>query len=54
MADGKQATSFRLTGEARKMIIWLAAHHGISQADVLEMVIRREAREQGYKSEGAE
>lgn len=40
----KQPTSFRLSAEARGLIQRLKEKHGTSEADVIEMAIRRMAR----------
>ena len=37
---------FHLTPEAKRLLIALAAKNGLSQAAVLELVIRQEARRQ--------
>lgn len=39
--------SFRLDEADRALLRALAAHHGISQSDVLRMCIRNEARDAG-------
>lgn len=43
----KRAASYRLSDEALAKIAKLAAHHGISQAAVIEMAIRAQARKDG-------
>lgn len=40
----KHPTSFRLSQEALDLLEWLAPHLGLSQAAVLEMLIRERAR----------
>lgn len=40
----KTPASYRLSDEALAMIVKLAAHHGISQAAVIEMAVRTQAR----------
>ena len=37
---------FHLTPEAKRLLVTLAAKNGLSQAAVLELVIRQEARRQ--------
>ncbi len=44
MADVKRSTSFRLSDEARTLIVRLAELHGVSHAGVLEMAVRLLAR----------
>jgi hypothetical protein len=43
----KIATSYRLSSEALTLIARLAKHHGISQAAVIEMAVREQARKDG-------
>jgi len=43
----KVAASYRLSGEALALIARLAKHHGISQAAVVEMAVRQQARKDG-------
>jgi hypothetical protein len=43
----KRATSLRLTVPGQVILSKLAVHHGISQAAVVEMLLRREARAEG-------
>lgn len=42
----KTPVSLRLSDTGRALLVRLAEHHGISQASVVEMLLRREAREQ--------
>lgn len=42
----KEPTSFRLSPEALELLAWLAARLGVSQAAVLEMLIRERARKE--------
>lgn len=44
MATEKRSTTFRLSEEARTLIERLAAHHGISFTDIMEMAVRQMAR----------
>lgn len=44
--EPKQATSFRLSQEARALLSALARHLGVSQAAVLELLIRTRARQE--------
>lgn len=41
--ENRLAKTFRLTEEARKLLEWLSAQKGISQAAVLELAIRKYA-----------
>lgn len=43
----KTAASYRLSDEALAKILALATHHGISQAAVIEMAVREQARKDG-------
>jgi len=43
----KIAASFRLSGEALAKIVALGKYHGLSQAAVIEMAIRTQARKDG-------
>lgn len=43
-AAPKLGTSFRLSAESRNLLALLADHLGVSQAGVLEMLIRERAR----------
>lgn len=45
----KQATSVRLSPDARRLLAALADRLGISQASVLELAIRDKARKEGVK-----
>lgn len=47
--EKKQATSVRLTPEARRLLVLLSQSEGVSQAAILEMLIRREARRVAIK-----
>lgn len=42
-------TTFRLTREARRLLQALAQRKGLSMAGVLEVVIRKEAKEEGIE-----
>jgi predicted DNA-binding protein len=44
--EKKLPTSFRLSAEALELLEWLAKHLGVSQAAVLEMLIREKARKE--------
>ncbi len=46
MEDRKTPTSFRLSAEAREMLEWLSKHLGISQAAMLEMLLRERYRKE--------
>lgn len=43
----KKPASFRLSEPAKKLLAALSEHHGISQASVIEMALRKEARLEG-------
>lgn len=45
----KKPTSVRISEEAKRLLAALAQHQGITQAAVLELLIRKEAKEQGIK-----
>lgn len=47
--DYKTQVNVRLTHEARNYLALLATQRGISQADVLEIIIREEAIRMGLK-----
>jgi predicted DNA-binding protein len=47
----KESISFRLTPEAIALIKQLAKKLGVSQADIVEMAIRKKAEEEGVKIE---
>lgn len=40
----KKTTSYRLSDEARAIIVKLQAHYGVSGAAVIEMAVRAQAR----------
>jgi hypothetical protein len=40
----KHPSSYRLSEEARTLIVRLKERHGVSEADVIEMAVRRMAR----------
>jgi len=44
-----RSTSFRLTREALRLIEEIAARQGIGMTAALEVLIRKEAKEQGIK-----
>jgi hypothetical protein len=48
---GKEQVNVRLSGDARKLLTRLQRHFGVSQADVLEMLLREKGRELGYMPE---
>lgn len=48
--DMKQSVGFRLTEEALRLLDAMAAANGISRTAVLEMAIRREAKQQGIQT----
>jgi hypothetical protein len=50
----KEATSFRLTPEAKRLLALLAERSGVNQAAWLEMLIRREARRMKIPVNGEE
>jgi predicted transcriptional regulator len=45
----KQATSIRLTPEAKRLLAMLAEKLGLSQAAILELAIREKAKREGVK-----
>jgi hypothetical protein len=45
----KQKTSFSLTEEAKRLLAQIAKKNGISQAAVLELLIREKAKQEGIK-----
>lgn len=45
--EGKIKTSYALSSEALRLIDALARHHGLSNASVVEMSIRTQARHDG-------
>ena len=47
----KHATSVRLTDEGKRLLAALARKFGISQASVLELLIRDKAKKEGIKNE---
>ena len=47
--ERKQGTSIRLTQEARRLLRLLADRWGVSQAAVLELLIRQCADKEGLK-----
>ncbi len=49
MSDGKQATSMRLSEEARRLLDELARRQGITRSAVMELAIREYARSQGVR-----
>lgn len=46
----KLPNSYRLSEEARNLIVRLAEHLGLSQANVIEMAVRQLARREGIKA----
>jgi predicted transcriptional regulator len=49
----KRATSLRLSDQARSLLVRLSERLGISQTAVLEMAIRKLAREEGINDSGS-
>lgn len=47
--ERKQPTSFRLSAEALEHIVWLSRHLGVSQAGVLELLVRERVRSEKRK-----
>jgi hypothetical protein len=45
MPTDKRSTTYRLSEEARRGLKRLAAHHGISETAVMEMIVRRAVRQ---------
>ena len=45
--EGKTKTSYALSSEALRLIDVLARYHGLSNASVVEMAIRSQARKDG-------
>jgi antitoxin component of RelBE/YafQ-DinJ toxin-antitoxin module len=45
----KKSTSIRISSEAKELLLKLAQKWGISQSDVLELVIRRVAEQEGLR-----
>lgn len=43
----KQGTSFRLTPEARQLLVLMARRLGLPRGGVLELLIRERARQEG-------
>jgi predicted DNA-binding protein len=52
-ATTKEATSIRLTPEAKRLLATLAEKNGVSQAAWMEMIIRKEARREKISLEPA-
>jgi hypothetical protein len=46
----KERTSFALSKEAKQLLAEIAKRNGLSQASVLEMLIRKEAKAEGIDS----
>lgn len=49
--DNKQATSIRLTPEAKRLVKELAKRLGVSQTAIMEIAIRRLAESEGVQQE---
>jgi predicted transcriptional regulator len=49
MATDKKSTTYRLTDDARRMLVAMAERLGISQSAVLELAIREKAKREGVK-----
>ena len=49
--NNKQLTSLRLTPEAKKLLKLLAQKKGVSQAAIVEMLVRDLAKKENVKSE---
>lgn len=47
LPQGRKAVTFRLTEECRRLLLALAHDKGISQAAVLELLVRDEAKREG-------
>jgi len=41
------ATSFRLSAEARRLLVLLAQRQGVSKTAIVELAIRKAARDEG-------
>ena len=49
MATTKKPTAIRLTDEGKRLLNALASHLGVSQAAVMEIAIRRVAKDEGFE-----
>jgi hypothetical protein len=49
--NGKKLASFKLTAEARELLIELARVKGLNKTAVLESLIRSEAKAEGLKNQ---
>ncbi len=49
MSENKQLTSLRLTPEAKHLLKLLAEQKGVSQAAIVEMLVRKEAKKEKVK-----
>ena len=47
----RKAITFRLTDECRRLLVLLAQYRGVSQAAILEMLVRDEARRLDLEAE---
>jgi hypothetical protein len=47
----RKAITFRLTDECRRLLVQLAQYRGVSQAAILEMLVRDEARRLDLEAE---
>lgn len=50
MSDNKQLIAVRLTPEAKKLLKLLAEQKGVSQAVIVEMLVRKEAKKENITS----
>ena len=49
--DGRKVVTFRLTAECRRLLALLAQNRGISQAAVIEILVRDEAERRNLEAE---
>ena len=49
----KKQTSIRLSDGGKELLEKLAVYYGISQADVIEMLVRKDARNEGLANKGS-
>jgi hypothetical protein len=47
----RKAITFRLTAECRRLLALLSAERGVSQAAILELLVRDEARRSNVEAE---
>jgi antitoxin component of RelBE/YafQ-DinJ toxin-antitoxin module len=50
----KKNVTYRLDEDDKKLIVSLAKHFGISETDVVRMLVRKSAREEGVKASNTE